>query len=552
MGDDLQARMRENPRLGDYVEQLKRSTSTLPRYFDHLSVQDLSDIRKTAAKDPTAANIIYRAGSSFVHINAEQNMYVSVEQRLTDNEKLKMAMIKESILDKASSEENVESKEDLERVLNKLFDQSVEISERKARSYKNPVIGKLMGGGRVPLSQEEHDIIKYYLRRDIVGFGPIEPLIVDQYIEDIHLIGISRVRVSHKAFQYALETNVHFDDEVSLNDFFVAMSERMGRPVSASRPIIDGTLPDGSRINMIYTREISAQGSSFTIRKFASEPISPVQLVKWKTFSAEFLAYLWLCLENKQNVIICGETASGKTTTVNAVLTLIDHRGKIYSVEDTPEVRPPQKSWQRCVTREAGPEEARVTMFDLLKAALRSRPDYIVIGEIRGEEARTAFQCMQTGIPVMATFHASNATKFIQRMTGQPVNIPLSFIDNVNVLIFQSAVNVQGRFLRRVTHVEEMVGFNREIGGINTRTVFKWDASKDYMAFRGMNNSHILENRVAATQGFANKKDIYAELKKRERIINRMIELNILEYEKVNKIFSDYYEKGSDALPFSF
>ncbi|MCG7841013.1 MAG: type II/IV secretion system ATPase subunit, partial [Methanomassiliicoccales archaeon] len=490
MDDDLFKAIRENVLLREYVGELKRKTSIMPKYFDKLSVQELSDIRKLAAKDPTTANLIYRAGSSFVHINALVNMYVSIEKKLTDIEKVKMALIKEAILDKASAEENVESKDDLERVLYKLFDQSVELSERKARVYKNPVIGKLMGGGRVPLSAAEHDIIKYYLRRDIVGFGPIEPLIVDNYIEDIHLIGTSRVRVSHKAFQYALETNLQFDDETVLNDYFVAMSERMGRPVSASRPIIDGTLPDGSRINMIYTNEISAQGSSFTIRKFSSEPISPIQLVKWKTFSAEFLAYLWLCLENKQNVIICGETASGKTTTINAVLTLIDHRGKIYSVEDTPEVKPPQKSWQRCVTREAGPEEARVSMFDLLRAALRSRPDYIVIGEIRGEEARTAFQCMQTGIPVMATFHASNATKFIQRMTGQPVNIPLSFIDNVNVLIFQSAINVQGRSLRRVTNVEEFVGFNREVGGVNTRNVFKWDASRDVMQFRGMNNSH--------------------------------------------------------------
>ncbi|TFG56841.1 MAG: hypothetical protein E4H30_02615, partial [Methanomassiliicoccus sp.] len=222
------------------------------------------------------------------------------------------------------------------------------------------------------------------------------------------------------------------------------------------------------------------------------------------------------------------------------------------SVEDTPEVKPPQKSWQRCVTREAGPEEARVSMFDLLRAALRSRPDYIVIGEIRGEEARTAFQCMQTGIPVMATFHASNATKFIQRMTGQPVNIPLSFIDNVNVLIFQSAINVQGRSLRRVTNVEEFVGFNREVGGVNTRNVFKWDASRDVMQFRGMNNSHVLENRVASSQGYANKKDIYKELKKRERIIDQMIKLDLTEYYKVNEIFNDYYEKGPESLPFNF
>ncbi len=250
--------------------------------------------------------------------------------------------------------------------------------------------------------------------------------------------------------------------------------------------------------------------------------------------------------------MICGETASGKTSTLNGILTLIDHRGKIYSVEDTPEVKPCQRSWQRCVTREAGPEEARVTMFDLLRAALRSRPDYIIIGEIRGEEARTAYQCMQTGIPVIATFHASTSTKFIQRMTGQPVNIPLSFIDNVNVIIFQSAVSVNGRFLRRVTHVEEFVGFNREAGGIMTRVVFKWDPNKDRHNFRGMNNSHILENKIALEHGYSDKKDIYKDLKKRERIIQKMVDLNIVGYKEVVKVFNDYYEKGPDSLPFVY
>jgi flagellar protein FlaI len=329
------------------------------------------------------------------------------------------------------------------------------------------------------------------------------------------------------------------------------MSERMGRPVSASKPIVDGTLPDGSRINMIYSNDVSARGSSFTIRKFAAEPISPIQLIKWGTFSPEFVAYIWLCLENKMNIILAGETASGKTTALNALLCFIDHRGKIYSVEDTPEVKPPQKGWQRCVTRESGPEEARVTMFDLLRAALRSRPDYIVIGEIRGEEGRVAFQCMQTGIPVLATFHASNATKFIQRMTGQPISIPMSFIDNVNIIIFQSAVNVNRRFLRRVTGVEEFIGFNKEAGGVLSRNVFKWDSATDNLYFRGNNNSYILEKRIALEHGYAEPKDVYKDLRQREKIIRKMIELDITGYHEVNKILSDYYENGPSSLPFT-
>ena len=427
--------------------------------------------------------------------------------------------------------------------MNKLFDASVEVNE-KSTSAKQKKMGK------VSVSKKEYDILKYYINRDIVGFGPIEPLILDPYIEDIHLIGTSRVRVSHKAFQYGLETNIRFDDDVTLNDFFISMSERMGRPVSASKPIVDGTLPDGSRINMIYSNDISARGSSFTVRKFTAEPISPIQLCKWGTFSPMFLAYAWLCVENKMNIIMSGETASGKTTALNALLPFIDHRGKIYSVEDTPEVKPPQKGWQRCVTRESGPEESRVTMFDLLRAALRSRPDYIIIGEIRGEEGRVAFQCMQTGIPVMATFHASNANKFIQRMTGQPISIPMSFIDNVNVIIFQSAVNVNKKFLRRVTHVEEFMGFNKEEGGIMTRQVFKWDSSTDKLYFRGMNNSYILEKRVAAEHGYADPKEIYKELLYREKIIQKMCDLDITGYQECNKVISEWYELGPDSLPF--
>jgi len=539
--------MKLNPVLKHYVDGVRKEGCKLPRYFENLSVKELSDIRKEAILNPNASNIIYKVGEGAVHIWPQRNLYTNVEKKLDQEQKEKVRQIKENILDKASEQESSDNLEGLEKILETLFDDSVEVIEGSAPT-KRFYVGS---GGKTPVGKDEYELVKHYIKRDIIGYGQIEPLILDPYIEDIHLVGTSKIRVSHKAFQYGLETNINFEDEVALNDFFIAMSERMGRPVSASRPIVDGTLPDGSRINMIYSNEISARGSSFTIRKFSAEPISPIQLIKFGTFSAEFAAYIWLCLENKMNIMISGETASGKTTTLNAVLSFIDHRGKIYSVEDTPEVKPPQKSWQRCITREAGPEEARVTMFDLLRAALRSRPDYIAIGEIRGEEARVAFQCMQTGIPVIASFHASSATKFIQRMTGQPVNIPVSFIDNVNVIIFQSAVNVNRRFLRRVTHVEEFVGYNREAGGVMTRTVFKWDSGKDKMFFRGMNNSHILENRIALEHGYADKKEIYKDLKEREKIIQKMVDLNITGYSEVNKVLSDYYEKGPESLPFS-
>ncbi|NLI73460.1 MAG: type II/IV secretion system ATPase subunit [Euryarchaeota archaeon] len=544
-GLDLDNAIARDPHLREYIKELKKTTNLLPKYFENLSVGDLAEIRKNAILDPTSANIIYKIGGGHIHIDALRSRYITIEARLNLEEKEMLRRIKDLILEKAALEESVETKEDLVRILGKLFDQSVEVVDRKSR------IRRKRSGNKVVVDKRDYELLKYYINRDIVGYGPIEPLIMDPYIEDIHLIGTSRVRVSHKAFQYGLETNVRFDDEITLNEFFISMSERMGRPVSASRPIVDGTLPDGSRINMIYSTDISARGSSFTIRKFAAEPISPIQLIKWGTLSPELVAYIWLCLENKMNIILAGETASGKTTTLNALLCFIDHRGKIYSVEDTPEVKPPQRGWQRCVTREAGPEDARVTMFDLLRAALRSRPDYIVIGEIRGEEGRVAFQCMQTGIPVLSTFHASSASKFIQRMTGQPINIPMSFIDNVNVIIFQSAVNVNRRFLRRVTGVEEFIGYSKEEGGVLTRNVFKWDSAADKLYFRGNNNSYILEKRIALEHGYSEPKEIYDELRRRERIILKMMELDIVGYHEVNKILNDYYEYGPESLPFT-
>ncbi|MCE5296656.1 MAG: type II/IV secretion system ATPase subunit [Euryarchaeota archaeon] len=555
MEDELLKQAETNPVLRQYLEELSKGTTTLPKFYKNLTIKELAVIRKEAARDPDSCNFIYTAGSGFIHIDAKINKYNSIEKKLTQVEKIKLQAIKWGILSRASNVDAKESYEEKERLLNKLFDRIVKVGnpdDDENFLRKSPMARLIGAGDKVTVAKDEYELFRYFVNRDIIGFGTIQPLILDQYIEDIHLVGTTSVRVSHKAFQYALETNIKFDDDASLNEFFVSMSERMGRPVSASKPIVDGILPDGSRINMIYSNEISARGSSFTIRKFSAEPISPIQLIKWGTFSPELGAYLWLCLENKVNIMICGETASGKTSTLNGVLTFVDHRGKIYSVEDTPEVKPPQRSWQRCVTRESGPEEARVTMFDLLRAALRSRPDYIVIGEIRGEEARVAFQCMQTGIPVIATFHASTSTKFIQRMTGQPVNIPLSFIDNVNVIIFQSAVNVNGLVLRRVTHVEEFVGYNRDQGGILTRVVFKWDANKDKHIFRGLNNSHILENKIAVEHGYAEKKDIYNDLRTRQRIIERMVELDITSYRDVVKVFNDYYEKGPSSLPFSY
>ena len=381
--------------------------------------------------------------------------------------------------------------------------------------------------------------------------GTIEPLIRDPYIEDIHSIGTTNIHIIHKIFDM-IETNLKFESNLSLSKYLRIMAERIGRPVSDAHPISDGALPDGSRINIIYSDDVSRRGGSFTIRKFSATPISIVQLVKWGTITAEIAGYLWTCLENGQSIFVCGETASGKTTALNAMLPFIQPQQKIFTAEDTAEVLPPHEIWQQLITREEGPEETRVDLFALLKAALRSRPNYIIVGEIRGKEGSVAFQAMQTGHPCMATFHASSVKKMIQRFTGDPINVPVTFIDNLNICMIQQAVYQGGKFLRRCTAIEELEGYFEEAGGVLTRAVFQWEPRSDKHIFRGLNNSYILENKIAAKLGYEDKRQIYEDVLLRARIITRMSELGIVDYWQVVNILRDFYNKGGvSSLPFS-
>jgi flagellar protein FlaI len=276
-----------------------------------------------------------------------------------------------------------------------------------------------------------------------------------------------------------------------------------------------------------------------------------VKLVQWGTLSAEMAAYLWLCVENGMSVFVCGESACGKTTTLNALLSLIPPKHKVYTAEDTAECTPPHKVWQRLMTRESGPEEARVQMFDLLKAALRSRPNYIIVGEIRGAEGNVAFQAMQTGHPVIASFHASNVRKMIQRLTSEPINVPVTFIDNLNVGVFQAAIPHDGRLLRRITMIEEIEGFSAIDGGVVTRPVFTWDRPGDKHRMKGKYNSYILEKKIGEKLGDADPRAIYGELATRTRILERMVEDGITDNQRVHELLSAYMVAGQRALPFA-
>ncbi len=542
MDDKLTNACSSNPHLAEYLNEIAASGRELPQFVVQLS--------KSAAESKYP-NLIYPVGDPiFIHIFGEADKgkveYISIEPKLTEPEKEDYRKIMDSILEKAPHQPAPENDKALKESIYKLLNDTVSIGNDK-QGPLNKIFGM---EGKIPVTQLEFDKISYFINRDIIGSGPIEPVIRDPYLEDIHSIGVKGVFIVHKIFGM-LRTNLTFDAKSRLDDWLRSMSERIGRPVSESHPISDGALPDGSRINIIYSDDVSRRGSSFTMRKFSDVPVSIIQLINWGSIDSKVAAYIWICLENGMSVFFSGETASGKTTMLNASLPFIDRKSKIYSVEDTAEVQPPQAVWQQLITREQGIPESHVDMFTLLKAALRSRPNYIIAGEIRGVEGAVAFQAMQTGHPVLATFHASAVKKMIQRLTGNPINVPVTFIDNLNIAMILQAVYRKGKFLRRCISVEEIEGYYEESGGVVTRAVFQWDPASDKHSFRGLNNSFILENKIAEKLGYQDKRRIYEELLMRAKILDRMRELKIEEYSKVLKIIWDFQEKGFDGLPFS-
>ena len=529
--DTIQDALNRNPHLAEYILNYRRATGRTPEF---VPVPD-NKLRGRASLD-----IIYPVGDPiFIHAVKEKNaiLYKPIEPNLTPEEQDIMEKVMAIILEHAADYPPPESADVLEANIDKIYSRIVSVgAANKAK------------GNSVTVVKGLYEKLLYNIKREVIGLGPIEPLIRDSHIEDISCIGADGVYIVHKIFG-SITTTISFGDNNRLMLFAKRISERVGRPVSDKVPIVDATLPDGSRLSVVYSMDVSARGPSFTIRKFSDVPISIVQLVQYNTLSAEEAAYVWLALEYGQSVFVCDETASGKTTVVNAIIPFIRPELKVFSAEDTPEIRAPQEAWQQLVTRERGAADSRVSLFDLLRTALRSRPNYIIVGEIRGAEGSMAFQAMQTGHPVISTFHAASVRKMIQRFTGDPINIPVTFMDNLNIAMIQQAVYVNGRFLRRTTSINEIEGYYEELGGVSTKQVFQWDPTTDQHTFRGMNNSYVLEKRIAVTSGLEDPKLIYDELFKRARIIEYLAKNNLNSYFQVFDLIKKFYQTGDVGLP---
>ena len=549
---DLNSVMSTYPHVADWVRDFESRYGSRPMYYGPLDRD---------AKKNRPYNLIYMAKEPiFIHIyeppedddgSGGQILWFGLEPQLTEEEENMRRELVETLLQEAPTAPTFTTDGEFENILTQMIERySVLETEVGLSPRRQGRLWEMIGmdDKRVIVTPEQRQRLEYIIIRDLIKNGPLEPLLSDEMLEDIHSVGLKHIHMDHKVFGM-VTSNIRFREREILSRYLRAMSERIGRPVSDNKPIIDGALLDGSRINIIFSDDVSMLGPSFTIRKFAEETISIIQLIKWGTISTQVAAYIWICLEYGMSVLVSGETASGKTTTLNAILPFIDHNVKIYSAEDTPEVKVRHKIWQRLVTRDSKNEESRVEMFDLLKAALRSRPRYIIIGEIRGVEGATAFQAMQTGHPVIATFHASSIVKMIQRFTGDPINVPIRFFDNLNFAIFQEVVEAPGGGIaRRVTGIDEVIGYNKHSDGVLTRGMFEWDPVKDKHYFRGMFQSHLLENKIAAMAGFANKRDIYDEMLRRAAALDKMADRNLTHYDDVFDLLGIYYNNGFEAF----
>lgn len=388
------------------------------------------------------------------------------------------------------------------------------------------------------LSKDTYDKIYYYLVRNFTGYGRIDALMRDGDIEDISCNGIGMpIFLFHRRLQN-IKTNIAFDDEQELNSMVTLLVQRGGRHISLAEPISNATLPDGSRIEATLGREVTTRGSSFTIRKFRDDPFTPVDLIRNNTMSAEILAYLWLAIENNKSLLFAGGTASGKTSSLNAVSLFIPQGSKVVTIEDTRELTLFHSNWLASVTREGPFKEqgGEIDMYELLRAALRQRPEYILVGEVRGREALTLFQAMNTGHTTYSTMHAGSIQAVVNRLLNDPINVPNMMLEALNIVSIQEMMDIGGKKIRRTRSIVEITGIDPRTNNLRINELFKWNSAND--TYERLGDSHVL-GTVMEKKGW-DRIRLSREIKNRVEILNYLAIEDIRDYRSVGIVIHAY------------
>jgi len=400
------------------------------------------------------------------------------------------------------------------------------------------------------INKDSKDKIYYHLFRDFLGYDRIDILMQDDSIEDISCDGSETpIFLYHRKYE-AIETNIYFDDDLELNSFLIRLCQISGKQISIYSPIVDGKLPDGSRLQATLARTVT-RGSTFTIRKFKEEPLTPIDLINYNSISIDMAAYFWMTIENGASILFCGGTASGKTTALNALLLFVPANHKIISIEDTREVNIPHKNWIAGTTRKGFSTSDQdktgkdIDMFDLIRAALRQRPRVIIVGEVRGKEAYSLFQAMSTGHTAYATVHASDIHTLIQRLENPPIALPRALLTSLDIIVFQNAVTINKKMVRRMTSVTEIIKLDSDTNQLIFMAPYTWVGKTDDR-FKAGSGSKIL-NKIKSQNDW-NDNDLQEELNRRKTILEWMQTQNIHDYKEFGRIINDYNKKPEETL----
>lgn len=419
---------------------------------------------------------------------------------------------------------------------------TVDMAYEEKEKFLEQTIENIISDNRIYIEEESKDVIYYHIFRDFLGFGRIDILMHDDGIEDISCDGPSTpIFIHHRKYE-AIETNIFFDSEQELNSFLVRLCQVSGKQISIFSPIVDGKLPDGSRLQATLAHTVT-KGSTFTIRKFKEVPLTPIDLIEYNSMSTEMAAYFWMAIEDGASVLFCGGTASGKTTALNALMLFIPASHKIISIEDTREVNIPHKNWIAGTTRKgfAASDESKtgkdIDMFDLIRAALRQRPRVIIVGEVRGKEAYSLFQAMATGHTAYATVHASTIHTLIQRLENPPIELPRALLTSLDIIVFQNAVDIGGKMVRRMTSVTEIIKLDTDTNQLIFMAPYTW-VSKTDDRFDSAGSSKIL-NRIKQQNDWTDER-LMQELNNRIIVLEWMRKKKVKSYKKFGSIIAEY------------
>lgn len=461
-----------------------------------------------------------------------ENRLVVLEPSLTREEELLLLRIKDT----------------LQRTLNYDWER---LTKMNKGTYLVQSVRSYLESRAIDITPETRNRLDYYILRDFAGYGPIDVLTRDDNIEDISCDGHRRnIFVYHGKYE-SIKTNVIFEAEEELDSYIIFLGQACGRQITVSEPLLDGTTPEGHRVQATYSDEVTAHGSTFTIRRFKDRPLTPTDLVRFHTASAEIMAYFWIAVENGESMIICGGTGAGKTSTLNVVSLFIPPGAKIVTLEDTREINLPHDNWIPSVTRSGvsgdhspGKKEGEIDLYDLMRAALRQRPNYIIVGEVRGKETYTMLQAMATGHTTYSTMHADSVKSMVSRLENPPISSPRIMLTALRNVVIQAPARVGNDMVRRIKEVVEIVGFEPETNEIITNTVFEWDQALDQFHYRGHN---FMFDKLVETKNITHE-EMETEFRRRIDIINYMVKKDMTDHRQIWALINRYYNEPEKVM----